>query len=295
MATTSVLTPIKQRRDGIFSTRLAGGRVALTPSPKTPRTQAVQDAGAQAESIHHSNANLMARFSRAVSKTNVRDSPKSNIASRPSRDSPRRVEQGLSDFTLTGTGSKPSTSTKNTPSRSRSNRSGSLHRTPKRSQGKINYNAADRFIPNRTTSEGILSNGAAMKLDNEHTPGRRPKSSAREGSAALAASAAHAFDIGRPTSSDAALGLSLDGLSLQDQNEDDEDDAPKTKSSPNTIAYRQSVAEACGINIKQRILAYKPAAPESSRPIDLRSQYNRPLKLAASVCISIQAPRPHRS
>ncbi|KAF2483584.1 WD40-repeat-containing domain protein [Neohortaea acidophila] len=280
MATVSVITPIKLRRDGIFSTRLAGGRAPLTPSPKTPRPQAVQE---PAESIHHGNANLMSRFSRSVSKTNVRDSPKSNIASRPSQHSPRRLDQFTSDFTLTGTGPRPSTATsaKNTPSRSRLGRSGSVHRTPKRSQSNINYKAVDRFIPNRTASEAITTSGAAAKLDNEHTPARRPKSSASEGSAVLAASA---FDYGRSHSSsaDPTGTLSLDGLNLNDSNEDDEDYAPRGKKSPNTAAYQQSVAEACGVSIKQRILAFKPAAPESSRPIDLRSQYNRPLKPAAA-------------
>ena len=273
MATASVLTPIKSRRDGIFSTRLAGGRAPLTPSPKTPRTQVVQDVGVQAESIHHTNANLMSRFSRSVSKTNVRDSPKSNIVSRPS---PRRLDQTISDFTLTGTGPRPATarSAKNTPSSSRHGRANSVHRTPKRSQANINYKAADRFIPNRTASDAITTSGAAMKLDNEQTPGRRPKSSASEGSA---------FDFGRPhsSSSDPTSTLSLEGLNLND-NDDDEDDAPKNKPSPNTVAYQQSVAEACGVSIKQRILAFKPAAPESSRPIDLRSQYNRPIKPAAA-------------
>ena len=287
MATASVLTPIKSRRDGIFSTRLAGGRAPLTPSPKTPRTQVVQDAGVQAESIHHGNANLMSRFSRSVSKTNVRDSPKSNIASRPSRDSPRRLDLTISDFTLTGTGPRPGTATsaKNTPSRSRNGRANSVHRTPKRSQSNINYKAADRFIPNRTASEAITTSGAAVKLDHEQTPGRRPKSSASEGSAALAAGAASAFDLGRPhnsSSSDPTATLSLEGLILHDNNEDDDDEAPKNKPSPNTVAYQQSVAEACGVSIKQRILAFKPAPPESSRPIDLRSQYNRPLKPAAA-------------
>ncbi|KAK3110840.1 WD repeat-containing protein slp1 [Teratosphaeriaceae sp. CCFEE 6253] len=287
MATLSVATPLKCR-DSIFSTRFAGGRAPLTPSPKTPRTQAVaQDAGVQAESIHHSNANLMARFSRSVSKTNVRDSPKSNIATRPARDSPRRLDLG-SDFTLTGTGPRPSTATsaKNTPSRSRSGRNASVQRTPKRTQSKVNYTAADRFIPNRTASEAISTSGAAVKLDSEQTPGRRPKSSASsDGSAVLAASTASAFDLGRPTStsfSDITASLNFDSLNLGDRNEDDDEDAPKTKASPNTMAYQQSVAEACGVSIKQRILAFKPAAPESSRPIDLRSQYNRPLKPAAA-------------
>ncbi|OQO11798.1 hypothetical protein B0A48_03525 [Cryoendolithus antarcticus] len=276
MATSSVLTPIKQRRDGIFSTRLAGGRMPLTPSPKTPRTQVIAEVQ---ESIHHGNANLMSRFSRSVSKTNVRDSPKSNIAGRPS---PRRVDTGLSDFTLTGTGPRPSTaSAKNTPSRPRHVRAGSAHRTPKRSQGKINYTAADRFVPNRTASEGVSSSGAAIKLDNEQTP-RRPKSSASDGSATLAASAASAFDLSRHHSTaDLTSTLSLEGLSLSTT--DDSEDAPSTnKPSPNTVAYQTSVAEACGVSIKQRILAFKPAAPESSRPIDLRSQYNRPVKPAAA-------------
>ncbi|KAK0252875.1 hypothetical protein B0A54_09668 [Friedmanniomyces endolithicus] len=288
MATLSVATPSKCR-DSIFSTRFAGGRAPLASSPKTPRTQVVpQDAGVQTESIHHSNVNLMSRFSRSVSKTNVRESPKSNIAVRPSRDSPRRLDLGISDFVLTGTGSRPSTaiSAKNTPSRPRLGRAGSVHRTPKRTQSKVNYTAADRYIPNRSASEAISTSGAAVKLDNnEQTPGRRPKSSASsDGSAVLAASAASAFDFGRSHSSsnDTTVTLSFEGLNLHERNEDDDEDAPKTKASPNTMAYQQSVAEACGVSIKQRILAYKPAAPESSRPIDLRSQYNRPLKPAAA-------------
>ena len=40
------------------------------------------------------------------------------------------------------------------------------------------------------------------------------------------------------------------------------------------------LASACGVNLHTRILAYKPAPPESSKPIDLRAQYNRPLKPA---------------
>jgi cell division cycle 20, cofactor of APC complex len=43
-------------------------------------------------------------------------------------------------------------------------------------------------------------------------------------------------------------------------------------------AYAQSVAEACGIALNQRILAFKPTAPQNDKPVDLRAQYNRPLK-----------------
>lgn len=48
-----------------------------------------------------------------------------------------------------------------------------------------------------------------------------------------------------------------------------------------TQAYAQSVAEACGIALNQRILAFKPTAPQSDKPVDLRAQYNRPLKSVA--------------
>ncbi|KAK4989634.1 WD repeat-containing protein slp1 [Elasticomyces elasticus] len=267
MATPSVLTPVK-RRDGIFSTRFAGGRAPLTPSPQTPRQQ-VQDVGVQAESIHRSNANLVARFSRSVSKTNVRDSPKSNIV-RASHNSPRRLELGVSDWTLTGSGL--ATSAKTTPSRQRHARTGTVKSG--KTTIRVNYNAADRFIPNRTASEAISNNGVT-KLDNEQSS--RSRSSASEGSAVLA-NAASAFGLGGRGAEDDAT-LSLEGLNL---NDDGEDDKPAAKPAQNTAAYQSSLASACGVTLNQRILAFKPAAPESSRPIDLRSQYNRPLKPVAA-------------
>ena len=56
-------------------------------------------------------------------------------------------------------------------------------------------------------------------------------------------------------------------------------------------AYTQSVAEACGIALNQRILAFKPTAPVNDRPVDLRAQYNRPLKSVqgASAHVATQA------
>lgn len=102
------------------------------------------------------------------------------------------------------------------------------------------YNAADRFIPNRTASEAISHIGTA-KLD---------------------------------------LSEGIHGLDL-----DDEDDSPSSyaKPSPNTVAYKSSIASACDVSLHQRILAFKPAPPESSRPIELRAQYNQPLKSASAV------------
>ncbi|KAL1304272.1 hypothetical protein AAFC00_000682 [Neodothiora populina] len=256
MATPSVLTPIK-RRDGLFSTRFAGGRVPLTPSPQTPRQQVVENS----ESIH-TGGNLFARFSRSVSKTNVRDSPKSNIAR---HNSPRRLELGVSDWNLTGTGPAPAAAAaKATPSRARS------IKNVKSGKSKINYNTADRFIPSRSNSDAVSKSGVSKK-DKES----RPKSS----------SEASVFDLGgRRGSDDDANTISLDALNL----DDDEDDKPynnnnnNNKPSPKTAAYQSSVADACGISLNQRILAFKPAAPESSRPIDLRSQYNRPIKPSAA-------------
>lgn len=270
MATLSVITPVK-RRDGIFSTRFAGGRAALIPSPQTPKR--VVEAEVPTESIHHGR-NLISSFSRAASKTHVRDSPKSNIL-RASHNSPRRLDLGISDFALTGTG--PTASARATPQRPRSGRSNDAHKSAKKSQGRINYTTADRFIPNRTASEAFSDSGVS-KVDKTQTP-RRSKSSASEGSAVLASSAANAFDFGRPGMDDAAL--ALERMNLR-EDDDDDDEVATNKPSPNTVAYQNSVAEACGVSIKQRILAFKPAAPESSRPIDLRSQYNRPIKPAAA-------------
>jgi cell division cycle protein 20 (cofactor of APC complex) len=87
-----------------------------------------------------------------------------------------------------------------------------------------------------------------------------------------------AFDLGGRGSEDDAT-LSLEGLTL----DDDEDDRSQPKTTPDTAAYQSSLASACGVSLNTRILAFKPAPPESSKPIDLRSQYNRPLKPASGV------------
>ncbi|OCK85878.1 meiosis-specific APC/C activator protein AMA1 [Lepidopterella palustris CBS 459.81] len=263
MASPSVLTPVKSR-NGIFSTRTAGGRMPLTPSPRTPTRQISDVPGAQQESIH--GGNLMSRFTRSNPKTSVRDSPKSNIAR--ATNSPRRLELGVSDWALTGTGN--TTSTKQTPSRLR--KDGTVR--PRIGKTRITYNAADRFIPNRTASEAICNIGTG-KLDHDQS---QPKSSKGEGSSVLA-SAASAFDLGGRGSEEDAT-LSLEGLSLDD---DEDDGKPYTKPTPDAVAYESSLASACGVSLNTRILAFKPAPPESSKPIDLRSQYNRPLKPANGV------------
>ncbi|KAK9379719.1 WD40-repeat-containing domain protein [Kockiozyma suomiensis] len=58
----------------------------------------------------------------------------------------------------------------------------------------------------------------------------------------------------------------------------------------NSYDYQSSVAEACGFALNQRILAFKPEAPQSKKPIDLRSQYNRPLKPAVNAQLRRRLP-----
>ncbi|PHH82322.1 hypothetical protein CDD82_6358 [Ophiocordyceps australis] len=112
----------------------------------------------------------------------------------------------------------------------------------------------DRFIPNRAASSG-LSQAGSSKL-------RQMDSSSVLSSAA-----------------DDALSA-FEALSIND----DDEDKPENYSrpSPNTVAYHDSLADACGINTKTRILEFKPAPPEASRPVDIRQQYNRPLKPATA-------------
>ncbi|KAH8728508.1 meiosis-specific APC/C activator protein AMA1 [Phaeosphaeriaceae sp. PMI808] len=253
MASPAVLTPVKSR-SSLFSSRTAGGRMPLTPSPRTPRGQ---NADVQAhESIH--GGNLMSRFQRSISKT-TRDSPKSNIARVV--HSPRRLELGVSEWSLTGSGT---TSTK-TPAKAK--KESTIRSRPTKTR--IAYNSADRFIPNRTASEAICTAGAGKP-----TLDQRPKSSSTEKGSTVLASAASAFDLGG-RGSEEDVTLSLEGLSLDD---DEEEGRTRSKPAPGAAAYQSTLASACGINTNTRILAFKPAPPESSKPIDLRSQYNRPLK-----------------
>ena len=267
MAAVALSTPLKSHHS-IFSTRTAGGRMPLTPSPRT-RTNSIQQPdfspvvqGEKPESLF--NNNYTPRFSRAISKTSVRDSPKSNIAH--VTNSPRRLNVAASEYTLTGTGP----ATKQTPGRAARKEINIRPRLGK-TAFKASYNAADRFIPSRSASEAIVNSGA-VKIEHE----QKSKSKKVEGSAVLAG-AASAFNIGGRAAHDDVT-AAFEGLGL----DDDEEVSSYTKPAPNAVAYESSLANACGLNLGTRILAFKPAAPESSKPIDLRSQYNRPLKPTAA-------------
>lgn len=275
MATASVSTPLKSHH-GMFSARTAGGRMPLTPSPRTRTTSLANNASnnsspftpprqtAEGNRIVSQSVygNVSSYFSRSTSRTIPRDSPKSNIAK--AKKSPKHLELGVSDWTLTGTG----TTSGQTPSKSASRKKGPLR--TRSGKTTIRVGAGDRFIPDRQASEGIVTAGSG-KFDGEN---QRPKTSNGEGSTVLA-NAASAFDLGGHAAEDDAT-LALEGLNL----EDGDDTKSYTKPAPDALAYESSLATACGVSLNTRILAFKPAPPESSKPIDLRSQYNRPLKPA---------------
>ena len=255
MATASVSTPLKSHT-GLFSSRTAGGRMPLTPSPRqraiplnlnsspfTPDKSSNEIPRAASKSVY--GGNLTAHLARSTS--NHRNSPKSNIARGVS--SPRRaLELGVSDFSLTGTGVATKSPTNARPKRT--------NLRSKAAKTTVNY-SGDRFIPNRSASSAIANVGSG-KLDFQEK--QRPKSGISDASSVLASAADDAI-------------AALEGLNIGD-------DEPESYSrpSPNTVAYQDSLANACGVNLNQRILQFKPAPPESSKPIDLRQQYNRPLK-----------------
>ena len=271
MATPSVSTPSKSHH-GLFSTRTAGGRAPFTPSPRSKTANpSLNDVAspqglasprqARDEEPLFAGHPSSSRFAKSLARPSARDSPKSNIAL--GHHSPRRLDQHASDFTLTGTGP----ASKQTPSRAR--KDGPVRPRLAKTTVKTSYNAADRFIPNRTASEAMINAGAA-KVE----PSHRPKSSKGE-RWSIFSNGAGAFDIGTRTSVDDAA-AALDGLGLND----DDDEPNYTKPAPDALAYESSLANACGVPLNTRILAFKPAPPESSKPIDIRSQYNRPLKPA---------------
>ncbi|KAM0262897.1 hypothetical protein ACHAQJ_001490 [Trichoderma viride] len=272
MATAAVSSPVKTHK-GIFSVRTASTRVPLTPSPRnsinlnsspfTPETYSGKDAKGTSKPTY--SGNLMAHYGRSSSSTansqrdsqresqreSHRDSPKSNIA-RVVHTPRKTLALGVSDYALTGTGLAKSPSGPKT-------KKGSLRQ--KTSKTTVNY-GGDRFIPNRAASSAIANTGSSKASVPERK--KRSKASSSERPSA-------------PASPEDDAASALEGLSIID----DVDDS-YVRPSPNTVAYQDSLANACGVSLKTRILEFKPAAPESSKPIDLRQQYNRPLRHAGA-------------
>ena len=273
MATPSISTP-RKGHNGIFSSKTAGGRMPLTPSPRSRTISATTNVSHNsspfnsprpAQYIHHreTSTQFSRSVSRSVSRAAYQQSPKSNIAK--GRQSPKHLELGIAEWTLTGSG--PLTQT---PSKDRARKDSSQSSRPRKTTVRVPHQAADRFIPNRSASEGLLTAGSAKNEEN-----RRPKTSSIEGSTVLAG-AANAFDMGG-VGTDEDVTTALGNLGLNDSGSNK---ATYSRPTPESVAYESTLASACGMSINTRILAFKPPPPESSKPIDLRSQYNRPLKPA---------------
>lgn len=245
------LTPSPRTR----STTVA---VNLKSSPFTPeRTSTTNDVQRPANRSVY-GGNLSAHLARSSAKANAtkHSSPKSSIA-RPAPTPKKALELGVSDFTLTGTGPH-NKSPANTKTKSTSSKLSSKLKSSKA----IPTHAADRFIPNRAASSAIANVGSG-KLDG---PSKKKKLTiAASGSSTLAVAADDAI-------------TALESLNIG--TEADTSVEELSRPSPNTTAYQDSLANACGVSMNTRILEFKPAPPESSKPIDLRQQYNRPLKPA---------------
>ncbi|KAH8129848.1 hypothetical protein FP744_10006916 [Trichoderma asperellum] len=269
MATAAGSSPAKTHK-GIFSKRTGTERIPLTPSPRNSlnlNSSPFTPENAKASKPTYSG-NLMAHYGRTSSSTansqresqqepqreSYRDSSKSNAAL-PVQTPRNTLALGVSDYALTGTGLSTSPPAPK-------HKKGSLRQKP--SKTTVNYNG-DRFIPNRAASSAIANTGSSKASG----PGRKKKS--KPSSSERPPAPESGEDDGEAASA-------LEGLSILD---DDEDES-YVRPSPNTVAYQDSLANACGVSLKTRILEFKPAAPESSKPIDLRQQYNRPLRHAGS-------------
>ncbi|RMD42575.1 hypothetical protein DV735_g2567, partial [Chaetothyriales sp. CBS 134920] len=144
MSAVAVSSPLEGLH-GIFSTTTAGGRMPLTTSPRTRATSTAACNSTpssplpltQGESIHKPRDNSPLPRSLGRSGPKFPYSPKSNIAQ--SRQSPKHLELGVSDWTLTGTGPCPSTaSTKKFSAWSRGGKT-ARHRTSRSDDSRTSY------------------------------------------------------------------------------------------------------------------------------------------------------------
>jgi len=243
MAAVSISTPIKSHH-GIFSTRTAGGRMPLTPPSNRTRqfSHNVSNTSSPFTPVRQTSEKYATNVGR-ISKQH-KDSPKSNIAK--GRKTPMRLELGVSDWNLTGTGPVSTSS----PSKTKSRREAPLRSRSNKTTIRLD---GDRFIPDRTASEGIITKGT-IKIESN-----RPKTSTSEGSTILA-SAASTFDLGGHRADEDAT-AALEGLSLEDG------EKSYTKPDREHEVYEAKLASACGISTNTRILAFKPAPPESSNSV----------------------------
>lgn len=208
-----------------------------------------------------------------------------SLNARGSNKTPIKMDVVASDWTHshsfyngTGSGASPGKSAPGSPSKS-GKYGGGAGRTSSQ---------ADRFIPNRQASLPVRS-----KLDKTGAVGGSGSSSATGG----VGSRSSIMEFTDPAVRDrvasavASVGSGNAGdISGSNSNNINNSNNNSMKESPTSRAYQSSVAEACGIALNTRILEFQPAAPQSNKPIDLRSQYNRPLKATANAQLRRKVP-----
>ena len=290
-------TPVKSH-SGLFSARTAGGRMPLTPSPRTrqagnrnlnkkkddrepkqtknpslddpftppQRTRAAQKkqdavpkknkAGAakkDEDGSVYGGGNLAAHFA----ALNLSPPGKSKPSSAPTE--PLKLDLGVSDWSL------PETSSGSTSENKKKGKEGVPQgsKAPRKAKTTIRV-VGDRFIPTRNasspTTTSKLDFASLQKGGPQPREGRERPGSAHSTHSVLAGGAFGSESLADP----------------RGNQEDEEVVYPPPD--PENLAYQSSVAAACGVKLNTRVLAFKPAAPENSKPIDNRSQYNRPIK-----------------
>ncbi|RPA72240.1 WD40 repeat-like protein [Ascobolus immersus RN42] len=268
------VTPAKKKQGGnpVIKAR-ADGRIPLTPSPKVNRmpTTPPRKTSKGEKSVY--GGNLTSHFAKlqlspksrakkaAAEKESAASSSRKAVASSSSSSSSTtlasssrskstedlHLDLGVSDFALAPTerasSVQPSSSAGSTAAK-------------KKSKTTIRVNQGDRFIPAR--------------------PRGSPRNAGMSGPSSSSGNRPGSAGSNHPT-----LEGSVFGSNNLDNSDNDDDAIPKKKEDE-AYAYENALGNAVGINVNQRILVYKPAPPESSKPVDLRSQYNRAVKPNAS-------------
>ncbi|KKA29161.1 hypothetical protein TD95_004025 [Thielaviopsis punctulata] len=242
MTTPTISTPAHKTHAAAVSNRASGSRLQFTPSPQH-RTASSNPGPTPSQHIgEHASINDESPMHTSLTG----ESSKSNVSG-SSAGPHHALELGVSDFQLYGTAPHTPAAVKTKKS------SSSRSKTAQASKATITH-GADRFIANRGASSGI-ANAGSSKIDKP-----RVKKSSRN----AAGSDSHSVPADDTMEA-------MDDLQIQDQEE-------FVRPSPRTVAYQDTLAKACDVDLSTRILQFKPAPPESSKPIDLRQQYNRPLK-----------------
>lgn len=275
--TTPTPPPIQTPRKShstLFSTRAgANGRIPLTPSPRaravqnqspfTPPRQRQPEPEWNVDRKPTKSGSLQAAFESLKVSGNQKNRTAPGPAGAASKSaapiatspkaakSPLELNLGVSEWSM--------------PAQSPVKKKAKPAKTTIRMNG-------DRFIPTRSASSPTAASKIERPRPSSQTSNNRPGSATG----------------GRPISSadnvlrGGVFGSDDDNTNTNLSSGEDTEPISYERPNPETLAYESSVAAACGVDLTTRILAFKPAAPESSKPIDLRSQYNRPTNKSAA-------------